>query len=117
MPSPDLFSSQSYGLEISAPVIKRFEQLYAVNATWTGNDTLRDENRQIASDHLVEIIQQPVEEALSGILWLFPCAVRYLFRLASNQLRSREWLSRSRPPDQCCSRPARRLIICQSICQ
>jgi len=58
--------------------MKQFEQLYAVNATWTGNDTLREKNRLIASGHLVEIIQRPVEEALSGILWLFPCAVSLL---------------------------------------
>lgn len=52
-----------------------FEQLYAVNATWQTNDTARDDQRQTASQLLVDIIQQPVEEALSGILWLFPCAV------------------------------------------
>jgi hypothetical protein len=66
---------QSYGLQVSGPVMKHFEELYGVNATFTGNDTLRDANRLVASSHLVNIIQRPVEEALSGILWLFPCAV------------------------------------------
>ena len=56
-------------------MLNSFEALYAVDSTWTVNGTLRDIRRAEASALLVNVIRDPVDEALSGVLWLFPCAV------------------------------------------
>jgi hypothetical protein len=53
----------------------QLDNLYAINATTTSNDTDLVHNYDHAQELVVELIQEPVNEAMSGTLWLFPTAV------------------------------------------
>lgn len=53
----------------------QLDDLYAINAITTSNDTDRLHNYDHAQELVVDLIQEPVKEAMSGTLWLFPTAV------------------------------------------
>ncbi|ORY31965.1 bacterial low temperature requirement A protein-domain-containing protein [Naematelia encephala] len=79
---------QSYGLEVSSETLSALEDLYAVNATNPSNVTLTEIRRDRASEYLVQVIRDPLDEALSGVLWLFPTAGAVLILIA---VRSLSW--------------------------
>jgi len=49
--------------------------LYEANTTWSEDDAVQIRRRQAAEQLVIAIIKEPVDEALIGILWLFPTAV------------------------------------------
>ncbi|WVR03430.1 hypothetical protein IAU60_000421 [Kwoniella sp. DSM 27419] len=66
--------TNSYGIDLEATMLQSLQDLYAVNTTWSG-DTLLQATRQDTAFELVrQILQQPTDSSLSGVLWLFPTA-------------------------------------------
>ena len=74
---------QSYGIPISEHVFEVYIKLYSLNVTIdydAANVTQSLIDSATHSAELVyEMINEPTNEALSGILWLFPAAVSRLF--------------------------------------
>jgi hypothetical protein len=51
------------------------KHLYGIDATYTTNTTEHDASLEEAQGLVVELVEEPVNEAMSGTLWLFPTAV------------------------------------------
>jgi hypothetical protein len=68
-------SDQSYGVKVSTEMSDNLEHLYGINATYTTNTTEHDASLEEAQHIVVELVEEPVNEAMSGTLWLFPTAV------------------------------------------
>nr|XP_019006201.1 uncharacterized protein I203_01526 [Kwoniella mangroviensis CBS 8507]OCF69662.1 hypothetical protein I203_01526 [Kwoniella mangroviensis CBS 8507] len=66
--------TNKYGIELDDTMVENLQSLYALNTTWSFNDTIRGEMQSEAFTLLREIIQEPASASLSGILWLFPTA-------------------------------------------
>ncbi|WWC85579.1 uncharacterized protein L201_000443 [Kwoniella dendrophila CBS 6074] len=66
--------TNNYGIELEDSMVNSLESLYAINTTWSTNETIRSETQSEAFNLLREIIQEPASSSLSGILWLFPTA-------------------------------------------
>ena len=66
---------QSYGIEVEEDLLTALVNLYSVNSTNPHNTTLSIQRQANATEFLGELLTIPTDRALSGILWLFPCAV------------------------------------------
>lgn len=49
--------------------------MYRVSSDWSGNATIQSVRQEQAEEILLRIVNVPVADALSGTLWIFPCAV------------------------------------------
>ncbi|WWC97372.1 hypothetical protein V866_004251 [Kwoniella sp. B9012] len=86
--------TNNYGIELDDSMVENLQSLYALNTTWSTNDTIRGEMQSEAFTLLREIIQEPASASLSGILWLFPtagialifCAVRSIIWHRNNPM-------------------------------
>lgn len=63
--------------------MRSLENLYSINVTVPSNTSLLDQRRAEAQAYLIEVVEGPVDDALSGVLWLCPCAVSRPSILAS----------------------------------
>jgi hypothetical protein len=68
-------SGQSYGVTVSTEMSDNLKHLYGIDATYTTNTTVHDASLEEAQSIVVELVEEPVNEAMSGTLWLFPTAV------------------------------------------
>jgi hypothetical protein len=64
-----------YGVEVSDEALAIFDQMYMINSTWTRDEEVLNPRRDNATNLLITFIEVPVDESMSGILWLFPSAV------------------------------------------
>lgn len=64
-----------YDIDLTQNTALAFINLINVDATWTGNETLRQERIDQARDYVFEVNSEPFTASLSGTLWLFPVAV------------------------------------------
>lgn len=69
--------SQSYGISVDEDTLDRLEQIYALNITTAEDLTVRSVRLDEARRLLISIVEDPVDESMSGTLWLFPCAVGF----------------------------------------
>ena len=65
---------QSYGLQLSSDTQNTLSDLYAVNSTYTADMTLANDRQNQCLSLLTHLLTEPLSEALSGTLWLFPFA-------------------------------------------
>jgi hypothetical protein len=66
---------QSYGITISEETLDNLEKIYAINTTVStdlAEQAVRVEDARLL---MIEIVEDPVDESMSGTLWLFPSAV------------------------------------------
>ncbi|OCF41737.1 hypothetical protein I317_04441 [Kwoniella heveanensis CBS 569] len=80
--------TNSYGIELEDSMLRSLEDLYALNTTWSSNDTLQSTRQDEAFSLLRQILQEPTSTSLSGVLWLFPTAG---LALIFSALRSISW--------------------------
>ncbi|WWD06143.1 hypothetical protein V865_004228 [Kwoniella europaea PYCC6329] len=86
--------TNNYGIELDDSMVENLQSLYALNTTWSTNDTIRGKMQSEAFTLLRKIIQEPASASLSGILWLFPtagialifCAIRALLWHRNNTM-------------------------------
>ncbi|WVF66243.1 hypothetical protein IAT40_000983 [Kwoniella sp. CBS 6097] len=86
--------TNSYGIELEDSMLRSLEDLYALNTTWSANDTLQSARQDEAFSLLRQILQEPTATSLSGVLWLFPTAG---LALMFSALRSIAWTRHSMP--------------------
>ncbi|ORY31942.1 hypothetical protein BCR39DRAFT_524717 [Naematelia encephala] len=67
-------TTSSYGIDVSDEMLGFVQDLYAINTTLSDDADEQTQRHTEASNLLYEVIQTPVNEELSGILWLFPSA-------------------------------------------
>jgi hypothetical protein len=81
--------------------MRSLENLYSINVTVPSNTSLLDQRRAEAQTYLIEVVEGPVDNALSGVLWLCPCAVSQNWAMSSiwtntslksESVRARSWL-------------------------
>ena len=75
-----LDTTLSYGIIPSAEVYNLYIELEGVNATWPyelgdGQMAKVNETRDETSSLVLQMVTDPLNEAVSGILWLMPAAV------------------------------------------
>lgn len=66
---------QSYGVKITTDMVNKLDALYNLDPTVQTNHTLQEQLIEHAQEIAIELIQEPINEAMSGTLWLFPTAV------------------------------------------
>ncbi|WRT63428.1 uncharacterized protein IL334_000333 [Kwoniella shivajii] len=66
--------TNNYGIELEDSMVRNLENLYALNTTWSTDESARTTMQSEAYLLLRDIIQEPATSSLSGILWLFPTA-------------------------------------------
>jgi hypothetical protein len=67
--------SQSYGITISEKTLENLELIYAINTTISPDRAEQAGRIESARLLMISIVENPVDESMSGTLWLFPCAV------------------------------------------
>jgi hypothetical protein len=70
---------QSYGIKITTDMVNKLDALYNIDPTVQSNHTLQEQLIDHAQELAIELIQEPINEAMSGTLWLFPTAVSAAF--------------------------------------
>lgn len=75
-----LLMRKSYGIEIEEDDQDVLDMLLTLKSSYIANDTLRLHQEEIAGEYLLDLIQDPLNRALSGVLW-FPTAVSTLSSL------------------------------------
>jgi len=68
-------TTQSYGITVSEETLNNLERIYAINTTVSTNLTEQASRIEMARLLMIDIVEIPVDESMSGTLWLFPCAV------------------------------------------
>lgn len=63
--------------------MRSLENLYSINVTVPSNTSLLDQRRAEAQAYLIEVVEGPVDDALSGVLWLCPCAVSQIWVMSA----------------------------------
>jgi hypothetical protein len=66
---------KSYGVKITTDMVDKLDALYNIDPTVQTNHTLQEQYIEHAQDLAIELVQEPINEAMSGTLWLFPTAV------------------------------------------
>lgn len=70
-----MLSRQSYGIAVGEETLDHLEQIYAINTTVSYGPVEQASRVEAARLLMVDIVEIPVDESMSGTLWLFPCAV------------------------------------------
>lgn len=68
-------TSQSYGISIGEETLDNLEKIYAINVTISTDLSEQALRVEAARLLMIEIVENPVDESMSGTLWLFPSAV------------------------------------------
>jgi hypothetical protein len=71
----DMF--QSYGITVGEDTLDDLEEIYAINTTVSSDPILQASRVEAARLLMIDIVEIPVDESMSGTLWLFPCAVSF----------------------------------------
>jgi hypothetical protein len=79
---------KAYGLTVSNESSTTLSELYSVDTTTSTNMTLTDARFNQAVGYVTTLLADPISNALSGTLWIFPCAGIVLILAA---LRSGIW--------------------------
>ena len=67
-------TTEAYGLKLPAAGITALTALNAINGTFT-TDTFTSTTRQLeALQQIASLLTEPMSDALTGTLWLYPCA-------------------------------------------
>ena len=67
--------TQSSGIEVSEDMLSLEDSLYTINMSWPFDNATTATRRSQALSLSQQLVQIPLEEAISGTLWLFPSAV------------------------------------------
>jgi hypothetical protein len=86
-----LIVEQSYGIRVDEDTLGYLEEIYALDTTVDADRGTQVARIEGARELMIMIVKDPVNESMSGTLWLFPCAVsRLLVRLISDAIENDE---------------------------
>ncbi|RSH90578.1 hypothetical protein EHS25_001183 [Saitozyma podzolica] len=79
-------TTDSYGIKITTDMVNKLDALYNIDPTVQSNHTLQEQLIDHAQELAIELIQEPINEAMSGTLWLFPTAGAVLILCAARSM-------------------------------